>query len=81
MSGSVLARPVLPAPTWSRVSIQSRIFSPRELVSGLSQDMTVLVGDLICCGTWLGVGTMKDAVNRMTIAIDGIGELHNEFRQ
>jgi 2-keto-4-pentenoate hydratase/2-oxohepta-3-ene-1,7-dioic acid hydratase in catechol pathway len=61
--------------------VADMIFSPRELVSRLSRDMTLLPGDLICCGTSLGVGTMKDAVNRVTVAIDGIGDLHNEFRQ
>jgi len=36
--------------------------------------MTLLPGDLICCGT------MKVPVNKVTIAIDGIGELHIEYR-
>jgi 2-keto-4-pentenoate hydratase/2-oxohepta-3-ene-1,7-dioic acid hydratase in catechol pathway len=43
--------------------------------------MTLLPGDLICCGTSVGVGTMKEPVNTITIAIAGIGELTNEFRQ
>jgi 2-keto-4-pentenoate hydratase/2-oxohepta-3-ene-1,7-dioic acid hydratase in catechol pathway len=43
--------------------------------------MTLLPGDLICCGTSLGVGSMKDPINTVTVAIDGIGELINEFRQ
>jgi hypothetical protein len=38
-----------------------------------------LPGDLIACGTSAGV--MKEAVNTVTVAIDGIGELTNEFRQ
>jgi 2-keto-4-pentenoate hydratase/2-oxohepta-3-ene-1,7-dioic acid hydratase in catechol pathway len=41
----------------------------------------LLPGDLICCGTSLGVGSMKDQINKVTVAIDGIGELTNEFRQ
>ena len=32
-------------------------------------------------GYCAGVGSMKDQVNMVTIAIDGIGELANEFRQ
>jgi hypothetical protein len=28
-----------------------------------------------------GTGVMKEAVNTVTVAIDGIGELTNEFRQ
>ena len=46
-----------------------------------AHDMTLLPGDLICCGTSLGVGSMKDPINKVTVAIDGIGELTNEFRQ
>ena len=56
------------------------IFCAQEIVSRVSHDMTLLPGDLICCGTSLGAGTMKDPVNRVTIAIEGIGELHNEYQ-
>jgi 2-keto-4-pentenoate hydratase/2-oxohepta-3-ene-1,7-dioic acid hydratase in catechol pathway len=61
--------------------ISDMIFSAQELVSKISHDMTLLPGDLICCGTSLGVGSMRDPVNKVTIAIDGIGELTNEFTQ
>jgi 2-keto-4-pentenoate hydratase/2-oxohepta-3-ene-1,7-dioic acid hydratase in catechol pathway len=57
------------------------IFSAQQLVSHISRDMTLLPGDLICCGTSVGVGTMKEPVNTITVAIDGIGELTNEFHQ
>ncbi len=57
------------------------IFPPRRLVSMISHDMTLLPGDLICCGTSLGVGTIKEPVNQMEVAIDGIGSLHNIFTQ
>jgi 2-keto-4-pentenoate hydratase/2-oxohepta-3-ene-1,7-dioic acid hydratase in catechol pathway len=57
------------------------IFSAQQLVSKISHDMTLLPGDLICCGTSLGVGSMKDPINKVTVAIDGIGELTSEFRQ
>jgi 2-keto-4-pentenoate hydratase/2-oxohepta-3-ene-1,7-dioic acid hydratase in catechol pathway len=61
--------------------ISDMIFSAQQLVSMISQDMTLLPGDLICCGTSLGVGAMKEAVNTVTVAIEGIGELTNEYRQ
>ncbi|WJR80793.1 fumarylacetoacetate hydrolase family protein [Bradyrhizobium sp. NP1] len=61
--------------------IADMIFSVRELVSRISHDMTLLPGDLICCGTSIGVGVMKEPVNIVTVAIDGIGELTNEFWQ
>jgi 2-keto-4-pentenoate hydratase/2-oxohepta-3-ene-1,7-dioic acid hydratase in catechol pathway len=57
------------------------IFGPHKLVSLISQDMTLEPGDLICCGTSVGVGVMKEPVNSVIIAVEGIGELHNEFRQ
>ncbi len=59
--------------------VSDMIFQPDELVSKLSHDMTLEPGDLILCGTSVGVGVMKEAVNTVTIAIDGIGELRNEF--
>lgn len=59
--------------------VSDMIFQPHALVSKLSHDMTLAPGDLILCGTSVGVGVMKEPVNTITIAIDGIGELHNEF--
>ena len=59
--------------------VSDMIFQPHALVSKLSHDMTLEPGDLILCGTSVGVGVMKEPVNKITIAIDGIGELHNEF--
>lgn len=56
------------------------IFSAQELVSRISHDMTLLPGDLIAVGTSVGVGVMKEQLNTVTVAIDGIGELTNEFR-
>lgn len=59
--------------------VADMIFQPHELVSRLSHDMTLLPGDLICCGTSLGVGTMKEPVNTIEVAIEGIGTLANTF--
>lgn len=61
--------------------IADMIFSAQQLVSRISYDMTLLPGDLICCGTSIGVGVMKEPINTVTVAIDGVGELTNEFRQ
>jgi 2-keto-4-pentenoate hydratase/2-oxohepta-3-ene-1,7-dioic acid hydratase in catechol pathway len=61
--------------------VADMIFQPHELVSRLSHDMTLLPGDLICCGTSLGVGTMKEPVNRIEVTIEGIGTLANAFVQ
>ena len=61
--------------------VADMIFQPHELVSRLSHDMTLLPGDLICCGTSLGVGTMKEPANTIEVTIDGIGTLTNVFVQ
>ena len=60
--------------------ISDMIFRAQQLVSHISHDMTLLPGDLVC-GTSIGVGAMKELVNTVTIAIDGIDVLTNEFRQ
>ena len=56
-------------------------FSGAELVSRLSRDMTLLPGDLICCGTSVGVGSMKGPVDVVEVEIDGIGTLRNRLVQ
>lgn len=59
--------------------LSDMIFPPRKLVSLLSHDMTLNPGDLICCGTSIGVGTMKEPTNTMDVTIEGIGTLRNVF--
>ena len=59
--------------------VADMIFPPHRLVSLLSHDMTLMAGDIIACGTSIGVGSMKEATNTVTIAIDGIGELTNTY--
>lgn len=54
------------------------VFSPAELVSRISQDMTLVPGDVIACGTSLGVLPMKPG-SVVEVAIDGIGVLRNVF--
>jgi 2-keto-4-pentenoate hydratase/2-oxohepta-3-ene-1,7-dioic acid hydratase in catechol pathway len=51
-------------------------FSVAELVSMISHDMTLEPGDLILCGTSVGIGSMKPG-SRVAIEIDGIGTLTN----
>jgi 2-keto-4-pentenoate hydratase/2-oxohepta-3-ene-1,7-dioic acid hydratase in catechol pathway len=55
------------------------IFKPTELVSLLSRDMTLLPGDVIACGTSLGVLPMRPGVT-IEVAIDGIGVLRNAYQ-
>ena len=53
-------------------------FTPHELVSRLSQDLTLEAGDLIYCGTSLGVLPMKPG-SVVEVEIDGIGVLINPY--
>lgn len=57
------------------------IFPAARLVSMLSRDMTLVPGDVIACGTSLGVGVMKDAKNVVEVTIEGIGTLSNTLDQ
>ena len=53
-------------------------FSVPRLVSLLSHDMTLEPGDLILCGTSVGVGSMKPG-QTVEVEIEGIGRLTNRF--
>jgi 2-keto-4-pentenoate hydratase/2-oxohepta-3-ene-1,7-dioic acid hydratase in catechol pathway len=52
------------------------IFSPKALVSRISREMTLLPGDVIACGTSVGVGVLR-AGSTVEVVIDGIGALSN----
>jgi 2-keto-4-pentenoate hydratase/2-oxohepta-3-ene-1,7-dioic acid hydratase in catechol pathway len=54
------------------------IFSAPQLVSALSRDMTLLPGDLIACGTSLGVLPMKPGMV-VEVTIEGVGTLRNTY--
>lgn len=77
----LVVRTILNGEERQNYPIADMIFTAQELVSRISHDMTLLPGDLIACGTSVGVGVMKQPVNTVTVAIEGIGELTNEFRQ
>jgi 2-keto-4-pentenoate hydratase/2-oxohepta-3-ene-1,7-dioic acid hydratase in catechol pathway len=53
-------------------------FPVEQLVSMISHDMTLLPGDLILCGTSVGVGSMKPG-SLVEVEIEGIGKLVNRF--
>ncbi len=57
------------------------IHPPRRVVSMISHDMTLEPGDVICCGTSLGVGSIKEPSNTIEVSIEGIGTLSNVFVQ
>ena len=59
--------------------VSDMIFKPAQIVSLISRDMTLYPGDVISCGTSVGVGSMKPG-SRVEIVIDGIGTLSNEYK-
>ena len=58
--------------------VSDMIFPPAAIVSRISQDMTLEPGDVICCGTSVGVGSMKPG-SEVAVTIEGIGTLSNRF--
>jgi 2-keto-4-pentenoate hydratase/2-oxohepta-3-ene-1,7-dioic acid hydratase in catechol pathway len=58
--------------------VADMIFPPAKLVSLISQDVPLEAGDIIACGTSVGVGSMKPGSN-VSIIIAGVGRLDNRF--
>ena len=56
------------------------IFSPAQIVASLSREMTLQPGDVIACGTSLGVLPLKPGT-LVEVSIDGVGVLKNTFVQ
>ena len=54
------------------------IFSPAQIVASLTREMTLYPGDVIACGTSLGVLPIKPGTV-VEIVIDGMGVLRNTF--
>lgn len=59
--------------------VSDMIFSPREIVRMISQEITLQAGDVIACGTSLGADTMQRG-QTIEIHIAGIGTLRNTVR-
>jgi 2-keto-4-pentenoate hydratase/2-oxohepta-3-ene-1,7-dioic acid hydratase in catechol pathway len=59
--------------------VTDMVFTPAELISLISNDLTLEPGDVIACGTSVGVGSMKDGAV-VTVIIEGIGSLENTFQ-
>ncbi len=54
------------------------IFSPAQIVASLSREMTLYPGDVIACGTSLGVLPIKPGTV-VEVCIEGVGILRNTF--
>ena len=59
-------------------ALADMFFAPQELVWRLSQDMTLAPGDVILCGTSLGVLPMKPG-SVVEVEINGLGLLRNLY--
>ena len=71
-------RTVLDGQERQNYPVADMVFPPARLVSLISQDMTLDPGDVIACGTSVGVGSMKPG-SSVAVSIDGIGTLVNRF--
>ena len=58
--------------------VADMIFSPLQLVSMISQDVTLMPGDVISCGTSLGALPLRNGT-LVEVIIDGIGTLTNRY--
>ena len=58
--------------------VTDAVFAPARLVSLISRELTLEAGDLIACGTSVGVGSMKPG-STVSVVINGIGTLTNRF--
>jgi len=76
---AVSVRTVLNGDERQNYPISDMIFPPHRLVSMLSRDMTLMPGDVVACGTSVGVGSMKQPENTVEVSIDGIGTLSNTY--
>ena len=56
--------------------VSDMILPPARIVSLLSQEMTLEAGDMIACGTSVGVGSMRPGAV-VEVVIEGIGTLRN----
>jgi 2-keto-4-pentenoate hydratase/2-oxohepta-3-ene-1,7-dioic acid hydratase in catechol pathway len=73
---SVSVRAVLDGSERQNYPVSDAIFTPPEIVSRISGDMTLYPGDVIAIGTNVGLGSMKDGAT-ICVSIEGIGELRN----
>lgn len=71
-------RTVLNGQERQNYAVSDMVFSPAQLVSRISQDMTLEPGDVIACGTSIGVGSMKPG-SEVSVVIEGIGKLTNRY--
>jgi 2-keto-4-pentenoate hydratase/2-oxohepta-3-ene-1,7-dioic acid hydratase in catechol pathway len=75
---ALVVRTILNSGERQRYPTTDMVFSVPQLVSRISRDMTLFPGDVILCGTSVGVGVMKPG-STVEVDIEGIGRLTNRF--
>lgn len=75
---SLVVQTILNGDVRQNYPISDMRFSVARLVSLISQDLSLEPGDVILCGTSIGVGSMKPG-STVEIRIDGIGSLTNRY--
>jgi 2-keto-4-pentenoate hydratase/2-oxohepta-3-ene-1,7-dioic acid hydratase in catechol pathway len=76
---TLTVRTVLNGQERQNYPVSDMIFPPAQLVSRISQDLTLEPGDVIACGTSIGVGSMKPG-STIEVTIEGIGTLSNRYQ-
>ena len=77
-AATLVVKTTLNGETRQNYPISDMRFSVPRLVSLISADMTLVPGDVILCGTSIGVGSMKPDSD-IEVEIAGIGTLRNRF--
>jgi 2-keto-4-pentenoate hydratase/2-oxohepta-3-ene-1,7-dioic acid hydratase in catechol pathway len=72
----LVVRTLLKGKVRQEYPVSDAVFSPRRLVALLSRELTLEPGDLIACGTSVGVGVLRPGAT-VEVAIDGVGTLAN----
>ena len=75
---SLVIRAIVDGVERQNYPVADMVFSAAQLVSMISQGMTLEPGDIISCGTSVGAGSIKPGAT-VEVAIDGIGVLTNRF--
>ena len=71
-------RTVLDGAERQNYPVADMIFPPARLIALISRDVTLEPGDVIACGTSVGVGSMKPG-SHVVVSIAGVGGLENRF--
>jgi 2-keto-4-pentenoate hydratase/2-oxohepta-3-ene-1,7-dioic acid hydratase in catechol pathway len=75
---SLIVRTIVGGRERQSYPVADMVFAPAQLVSLISRDLTLVPGDVITCGTSVGVGPLRPGTT-VEIAIDGIGTLTNRY--